>query len=404
MPWNAEQNAAGSTTGAQPPVPTAAFWNNPKVRGIFSQIVLISLLAWGVYFIVSNTQANLAKLNKNFGYDFLSQSAGFDIITSLIPYSSSSSYGSAILVGFWNTILVAVLGIVLATILGFIVGVMRLSKNAIVSFAATIYIETVRNVPLLLQIFIWYALVLKPFPGPKQALNLFDSLFVSNRGVIMPAPIFGPGAKIAWVFLAVAAVAAYFLSRWARLRQEKTGQRFPATSASIAMIVLAPIVGLLVVGWPLTFDYPALAGFNFKGGMTLIPELLALLAALVTYTASFIAEIVRAGIQAVSHGQSEAAHALGLRSGPTLRLVVIPQALRVIIPPLTSQYLNLTKNSSLAIAIAYPDLVAMGGTVMNQSGKAIEIVIIWMVVYLSLSLVTSAFMNWYNSRMKLVER
>lgn len=362
------------------------------------------LLLWGVYFIFQNTISNLARQNKNFGFSFLDQSAGFDIITSLIPYSAASSYGTALMVGFWNTILVAVLGIFLATILGFLLGVMRLSKNPVVSFAATVYIEIVRNIPLLLQIFVWYALVLKPLPGPKQAINFGDQVFISNRGVIMPMPVWGDGAILAVVFLVAAVGAAFVVSHWARKRQELTGQRFPSGLVSFAMIVAAPFIGLLLAGWPLTWDYPALAGFNFKGGMTLIPELLALLAALVFYTASFIAEIVRAGIMAVSHGQTEASHALGLRQGPTLRLVVVPQALRVIIPPLTSQYLNLTKNSSLAIAIAYPDLVAMGGTVMNQSGRAIEVVLIWMVVYLSLSLLTSAFMNWYNSRIKLVER
>lgn len=383
---------------------TSRLWNNPKFRGLLAQIVVVALLIAGVAFLYINTVANLERQNSSFGFDFLAKSAGFDIITSLIPYSAASSYGRAIFVGFLNTLLVAGSGIILATILGFIVGVMRLSKNVVVSFAATTYIEIVRNIPLLLQIFVWYALVLKPLPGPKQAINMADSVFISNRGIIMPMPQFGPGAWLAFAFLIAAIVASFVLTRWSRLRQEKTGQRFPAGLVSFAIIVLSPIIGLLLAGWPLTFDYPALAGFNFKGGMTLIPEFLALLAALVFYTATYIAEIVRAGIQAVSHGQTEAAHALGLRPNPTLRLVVIPQAMRVIIPPLTSQYLNLTKNSSLAIAIAFPDLVAMGGTVMNQSGRAIEVVIIWMVVYLSLSLATSAFMNWYNARNKLVER
>jgi general L-amino acid transport system permease protein len=377
---------------------------SPKVRGLISQAIVVTLLAGGLYVIIVNTQANLAKLNKSFGFDFLKQSAGFDIITALIPYSSNSSYGTAILVGFWNTLLVAVLGIIVATMLGFVAGVMRLSKNWMVARVAEVYVEIVRNVPLLLQIFIWYALVLKPLPGPKLAINFRDSLFISNRGVIMPAPEFGAGALLALWFFIAALIATYFVRRWARLRQEKTGERFPAWWVSIIALVLAPVIGLALAGWPLTWNYPSLAGFNFKGGMTLIPEFLALFLALSIYTGGFIAEIVRSGIQAVSHGQSEAAHSLGLRNGPTLRLVVIPQALRVIIPPLASQYLNLTKNSSLAIAVGYPDLVAMGGTVINQSGKAIEVVMIWMVVYLSLSLLTSAFMNWYNSRMRLVER
>ncbi len=362
------------------------------------------VIVWTAYEIFSNTQANLSRLNKTFGFDFLGKSAGFDVITSLIPYSSSSTYGTALWVGFWNTLLVAVLGIIFSTILGFLIGMMRLSKNWLVAAVATFYIETVRNIPLLLQIFIWYALVLKPLPGPKSAINVFNSVFISNRGVIMPMPVFGQGAGVALIFLVAGLVGAAGLLYWAKRRQEQTGQRFPAWPASFALVILAPIAGLLIEGWPLSFDVPQLAGFNFKGGMTLIPELLALLAALSIYTASFIAEVVRAGILAVSRGQSEAANALGLSNGPTLRLVVVPQAMRVIIPPLASQYLNLTKNSSLAVAIGYPDLVAMGGTVINQSGKAIEIVLIWMFVYLGLSLLTSGFMNWFNSRMRLVER
>jgi general L-amino acid transport system permease protein len=375
-----------------------------RLRSIASQVVVVALIVWGLYVIVGNTQANLKALNQNFGYDFLTKSAGFDIITSLISYQSSSTYGRALLVGFWNTVLVSVVGIILATIIGFTIGIMRLSKNWLVSRIATTYVEIIRNIPLLLQCFIWYALVLKPLPGPKQALNISDSVFISNRGVIMPHPNFGEGAWLAAALLLAAIIGTWIFRRWAAARQAATGQYLPVNWISLAAIVAAPILGLIVAGWPLTFDYPELAGFNFRGGMTLVPEFLALLAALSTYTASFIAEVVRGGILAVSHGQSEAAQALGLKNNQRLSLVVIPQAMRVIIPPLTNQYLNLTKNSSLGIAIAYPDLVATGGTVLNQSGKAIEIVSIWMIVYLSLSLLTSLFMNWFNSRMKLVER
>jgi general L-amino acid transport system permease protein len=392
-----------------PPVgqsePRSSSWlYSPWLRGLFAQSLVVLVVVWTCYEIFSNTHANLARLNKSFGFDFLSQSAGFDVITSLIPYSSSSSYGTALWVGFWNTLLVAVLGIVFSTILGFVIGTMRLSKNWLVSAVATFYIETIRNIPLLLQIFIWYALVLKPLPGPKLAISLFNSVFISNRGVIMPMPVFGLGSGWALGFLMAGIAASACLIYWTRRRQEISGQRFPAWPVSIGLVILAPILGFLIEGWPLSFDYPRLAGFNFKGGMTLIPEFLALLAALSIYTASFIAEVVRAGIMAVTKGQSEAANALGLSHGLTLRLVVIPQAMRVIIPPLASQFLNLTKNSSLAVAIGYPDLVAMGGTVINQSGKAIEIVLIWMVIYLGLSLLTSGFMNWFNARMRLVER
>ncbi len=380
------------------------FFYSAKFRRYASQIVIIALLAWGLWEIVGNTQANLKKLNQNFGYDFLTQSAGFDILTSLISYQSSSSYGRAILAGFWNTVMVSAIGIVIATIVGFTVGVMRLSKNWLVSRAATFYVEALRNVPLLLQCFIWYALVLKPLPGPKQAINFADSVFISNRGVIMPAPVFGDGAWLSAALLLAAIIGTWVFRRWARARQAATGQILPIWWISFAAIIAAPMIGLLMAGWPLSFDTPALAGFNFRGGMTLIPEFLALLAALSFYTATFIAEVVRGGILAVSHGQTEAAQALGLSSNQTLRQVVIPQAMRVIIPPLTNQYLNLTKNSSLGIAIGYPDLVATGGTVLNQSGKAIEVVSIWMIVYLTLSLLTSLVMNWYNNSIKLVER
>lgn len=369
-----------------------------------AQALVVALVLWGLYEVVVNTQANLKRLNQNFGFDFLGRAAGFDLSTSLLPYSSNSSYGRALLVGFWNTALVAVIGIALATVLGFALGVMRLSRNWVVSRFATVYIEIVRNIPLLLQIFIWYALVLKPLPGPKQAISLFDSIFISNRGIIAPHPSFGDGAWLSLLLTAVALAGTWLFRRWARARQEATGQRLPVWWISIVLIIVAPILGLVLAGWPVTWSYPALAGFNFKGGMTLVPEFVALLLALSIYTAAFIAENVRAGIMAVSHGQTEAANALGLDSGKTLRLVVIPQALRVIIPPLASQYLNLTKNSSLAVAIGYPDLMYAGGTVNNQSGKAIEVFSMLLLVYLTVSLLTSLFMNWFNARIKLVER
>lgn len=387
-----------------PPPSTGSWIYDPKTRGYITQILLVALLLWGLYEIVLNTQANLKKLNQNFGFDFLGKSAGFDLSTSLIPYSSSSSYSRALIVGFWNTILVSVIGIFFATLLGFLIGVMRLSKNAVVSGAATIYVETLRNIPLLLQIFIWYALVLKPLPGPKQAINIFDSVFISNRGVIAPHPNFGDGASLGLMFLAIALLGTWLFRRWAWKRQEQTGQILPVWWISIPIILLSPFLGLLIAGWPLTWDFPEIAGFNFRGGMTMVPELLALLIALSTYTASFISENVRSGIMAVSHGQTEASHALGLDNSKTLRLVVIPQAMRVIIPPMASQYLNLMKNSSLAVAIGYPDLMYTGGTVNNQSGKAIEVFSILLIVYLTISLLTSAFMNWFNSRMRLVER
>jgi general L-amino acid transport system permease protein len=384
--------------------PKISFWNDPKIRSALVQVIMVLAVGFFVYEIVDNTITNLTKRNISTGFGFLNKSAGFDLIQTLITFSSESSYGRALVAGFLNTLLVSSLGILFATILGFIIGIMRLSRNWLVSSIATLYIETIRNVPLLLQMFVWYGVVLKSLPGPREAINISDMFFLSNRGLNMPDTIFGGSAWLGLAGLAVGIVGAIVLRSWARKRQAATGQPFPYVLTGIAMILAFPFLVLLAAGWPITFDYPVLGGFNFTGGTVIIPEFMALLVALSIYTASFIAEIVRAGIQAVSHGQSEAAYALGMRSGITTRLVVIPQAMRVIIPPLASQYLNLTKNSSLAVAIGYPDLVAAGGTVLNQTGQAIEIVMIWMVVYLSLSLLTSSFMNWFNSRMKLVER
>ena len=383
---------------------SGSLFYNARLRGWVSQILVLALLAWGLYEIVTNTQLNLKRLNQSFGFNFLSEASNFDVLTSLISYSSSSTYSRALLVGFWNTLLVSACGIVLATVIGFVAGIMRLSKNAVVSGVAAIYVDLIRSIPLLLQIFMWYALVLKPLPGPGQAYNFFNALFISNRGVVGPRPEFGQGAIWSVVLLICAVIASYFLLRYAKRKQELTGQRIPAGWMSLGMIVAAPFIGLLLAGWPLTWDIPSLAGFNFTGGMTLVPEFIAMLLALSVYTGTFICEIVRAGIQSVYKGQSEASSALGLSNSNTLRLVIIPQAMRVIIPPLANQYLNLTKNSSLAIAIGFPELVATGGTILNQSGKAIEIVMVWMVIYLSLSLITSAFMNWFNSHMKMVTR
>lgn len=384
--------------------PQTSLWHNPKVRSIVVQgllVILLALLAWE---IIDNTVTNLRSRNIASGWDFLGKTSGFDIIQRLVPYSNTSTYGRAILVGFLNTVLVAGLGIIAATIIGFVVGVMRLSRNWVVRSIATAYVELIRNVPLLLQIFVWYALVLKPLPPPSQSVTLFDAFFLSNRGLVSPMPIFGDAIWVTLAAVLAALAAAFGIARWARLRQERSGQQFPSILAGLGLIIGLPLVALAATGFPVTFEYPKLNGFNFSGGLLMIPEFMALFTALSIYTASFIAEIVRAGILAVSHGQTEAAQALGLTRAQTLRQVVIPQALRTIIPPLTSQYLNLTKNSSLAVAIGYPDLVATGGIVLNQSGQSVEVVVIWMVIYLSLSLFTSLIMNWYNARARLVER
>ncbi len=380
------------------------FLYSPRFRSFVSQTVVLALLLWGLYEMVANTQANLAKLNKNFGFDFLTNAAGFDLSTSLIPYSSNSSYATALIAGFWNTVLVSVLGMIVSTVLGVIIGIMRLSKNQVVSGFATLFIETVRNIPLLLQLFIWYALVLKPLPSVKEAINLGDSVFLSVKGVALPHPTFGTGAWIALLFFACAIAGSWFFARWARQRQFATGEQLPVWSVNIAALVLAPIIGFAIAGWPVTWSYPVLAGFNFKGGMTIVPEMAALLLGLSIFYAASTAEVVRSGIMAISHGQTEASMALGLTRGQALRQVILPQAMRVMIPPMASQLLSLTKDSSLAIAIGAPDLMYTAGTVNNQSGKAIEVFFLALIVYLGLSLLTAAFMNWFNGRMKLVER
>lgn len=388
------------STPVKPP-----FWNNPRVRAIlFQAIALAATVAFGLY-IFDNTQANLRRLGIASGFAFLSSTAGFDILQSLIPYSATSSYGRVFWVALLNTLLVSALGIILATLLGFVIGVARLSRNWLISRLALVYIETFRNIPLLLQIFFWYFAVLRAMPAPRQSLSLGEAVFLNIRGLYVPAPQFQPG--FGWVLLAlgIAAVLAWLLARWARRRQMATGQQFPTISVSLALLLGLPLLTFWVAGSPLVWQVPELQGFNFRGGLVVIPEMASLLLALTIYTAAFIAEIVRAGIQAVSHGQTEASFSLGLNSGKTLRLIILPQALRVIIPPLTNQYLNLTKNSSLAAAIGYPDLVsAFAGTVLNQTGQAIECIAITMAVYLTISLSISLVMNWYNRRVALVER
>ena len=385
---------------AKPPV-----WNDPRYRALFFQaLVLAGVIGFGAY-LVDNTLTNLEKRGIASGFEFLGRTAGFSIGESLIFYSEEHTYARAFLVGLLNTLLVAAFGVVMATILGFAIGIARLSSNWLLSKLAGVYIEVLRNIPILLQIFFWYFAVLRAVPLPRQSLSLFDSFFLNKRGLYLPAPVFEPGFWLIATAFVVAIVAIVFLARWAHRRQDATGRRFPVFWSSSGLIVGLPLLAAVVTGFPLGWEYAELKGFNFKGGMVLTPEFIALLVALSMYTASYIAEIVRAGIMAVSHGQTEAAAALGLRPGPTLRLVIVPQALRVIIPPLTSQYLNLTKNSSLAAAIAYPDLVLVfAGTTLMQTGQAVEIIAITMAVYLTISLLISGFMNWYNKKMALVER
>jgi general L-amino acid transport system permease protein len=386
--------------------PASASWlNDPKVRGIVLQILLAVVVVAFFVWIANNTYENLRRSNIASGFGFLWHRAGFDISQTLIPYSIESSYGRAFLVGLLNTLLVAIIGIVLASIIGFMAGVARLSPNWLVAKIATVYVETLRNVPVLLQLLFWYKAVLTVLPGPRQGYQLPLSINLSNRGLILPSASAGPGFGTTLIALLFAAGVVVWVARWARRRQMETGERFPVFWTSLALLVGLPLLVFLATGAPLSITYPELKGFNFVGGWTVTPEFLALTLGLVLYTGTYIAEVVRGGILAVSHGQTEAAYALGLRRGMVLRLVVVPQALRVIIPPLTNQYLNLTKNSSLAIAVGYPDLVAVfARTVLNQTGQAVEVIFITMMVYLALSLLTSLLMNWFNRRVALVER
>ena len=339
------------------------------------------------------------------GFGFLGKTAGFGIVQSLIDYSSQSTYGRTFVVGLLNTLLVSALGVVAATIIGFIVGIARLSPNWLIARLASGYIEIFRNIPLLLQIFFWYFAVLRAMPAARDSLSLGEVVFLNVRGLYLPEPLFESGFGLIPLAFGVAVVASIALVIWNRRRHEATGQRLPAGWISLALIVGLPLLVLVATGVPITWDVPELRGFNFRGGITIIPEFLALWLALSIYTASFIAEIVRSGIQAISHGQTEAAQALSLPQSLVLRLVIVPQALRVIIPPLTSQYLNLIKNSSLATAIGYPDLVSVfAGTTLNQTGQAIEVIAMTMAVYLTISLLVSMFMNWFNARVALVER
>jgi len=369
---------------------------------LLQALVLFALLA-AMFWLVANVQSNLERQNINSGFGFLSERAGFGINQTLIDYSEDDSFGRVLVIGLLNTLLVSVLGIVFATVIGFSLGVARLSRNWLVNKTALVYVEIFRNVPLLLQIMFWYFGVLRNLPSPRQAVSIGDSAFLSNRGIMLPALEAGPGAVWYGVALAVCIAGFVGLRRRARAAQILSGQT-QAVWRPLLGISLAAFAGaVLIAGVPFTPGVPELRGFNFRGGIAVIPEFAALLLALSLYTAAFIAEIVRAGIQSVNKGQREAAAALGLPENTALRLVVIPQALRVIIPPLTSQYLNLTKNSSLAVAIAYPDIVSVfAGTTLTQVGQAVEIIFMTMMIYLSLSLLTSWAMNRYNARIALV--
>ena len=380
-------------------------WRNEKSREIIVQIFVLFCIGWILSWLIANVDANFKALGKDISFEFLFIPAGYDINQYLIDYNNRDSHLRAGIVGLLNTGLVAVFGIILATVLGVFLGIIRLSKNWLASKLAYWYIEFSRNVPILLHILLWHGIIINTLPHPKKALNLGDLTFLSNRGFYIPKPLTENGIELVYLFLVIAIIFAVLFFKYARRKQDLTGVQYPVFWINLSVIILLPTIAFFISGMPISLEIPALRGFNFRGGMHMSPELAALTFALGIYTAAFIAEIVRAGIMAVDKGQREAAESIGLKPSKVMNLVILPQARRVIIPPLTSQYLNLTKNSSLAIAIGYMDLVAtLGGISLNQTGREMETMVIVMLIYLSVSLSISAFMNWYNNKAKLVGR
>jgi general L-amino acid transport system permease protein len=380
-------------------------WRNEKSREIILQIFVLFCIGWFLSWLIANVDANFKALGKDISFEFLFIPAGYDINQYLIDYNNRDSHLRAGIVGLLNTGLVAFFGIILATFLGVFLGIIRLSKNWLASKLAYWYIEFSRNVPILLHILLWHGIIINTLPHPRQALNLGDLTFLSNRGFYIPKPLTENGIELVYLFFVIAIIFSVLFFKYARKKQDLTGVQYPVFWINLSVIFLLPTIAFLISGMPITLEIPALKGFNFRGGMHMSPELAALTFALGIYTAAFIAEIVRAGIMAVDKGQREAAESIGLKPSKVMNLVILPQARRVIIPPLTSQYLNLTKNSSLAIAIGYMDLVAtLGGISLNQTGREMETMVIVMLIYLSVSLSISAFMNWYNNKAKLVGR
>lgn len=382
-------------------------WRNRESRGVIIQILTMAIVFALLAAIGRNVVINLEAVGKDFSFEFLSWPAAYDIgFSPFIEYTNKSTHLMAGVVGLLNTLLIAFWGCILATILGFLLGIMRLSSNWLVSRISYVFVEFVRNVPVLIHILAIYAIVVTILPGTRQALSLgSDTFFLSNRGFYVPAPVYESGAGWVGIVLLISIALVLGFKRWAKRTQDQTGKIYPVLWISLAILIGLPGIALIATGFPISWDIPELKGFNFQGGMALKPEFLALWLGLSYYTAAFIAEIVRAGITAVSHGQTEAAHALGLRPNRTLQLIIVPQALRIIVPPLCSQYLNLTKNSSLAIAIGYMDITAtLGGISLMQTGKEMETMLIVMGIYLIISLLISSFMNWFNSRIKLTER
>ena len=381
------------------------FFSDEKFRSIFFQTLVIGLFALGIFFIVQTTAYNLEKRNIATGWRFLTDPAGFDISFSpFINFKSTDTHLDVYFVGVLNTLLVSFCGCIAATILGFLVGIIRLSSNWLLVRVAYIYVEFTRNVPLLLQIILWYSILIQ-LPRVKQSLEFLDTFFISNRGIYSPRPVFENGFSYVFIAFILALISSFFLRRWAKKRQDETGKQFPVVTSAFGMVIFVPLLLFFILGSPLSFDYPALKGFNFKGGMVIRPEFIAMFLALTIYTAAFISETVRSGILSVTKGQREASASLGLKKSWIMRLIIIPQALRVIVPPLTSQYLNLTKNSSLGIAVGYADLVhGFGGISLNQTGQAIECMVIVMATYLTISLTISLFMNIYNRSIQFKEK
>ena len=394
-----------SVTAIQPNL-LLRLWRKQEYRSVFIQIITMVVLFAVLGLIGKNVATNLEIAGKDFSFGFLNYPAGYDItFQPFIPYTPTDTHFDAAIIGVLNTLLVAVSGVILASILGFTMGILRLSNNWLISRLVYVFLEFTRNVPILLHILFVHSIFLYVFPVPKRALSISDTFFFSNRGILIPSPVFEDGFGYVWTVLLIAiAIVAVFVYL-AKKNQDETGKIYPVFRISLAILFCLPLFTFFVSGAPLSWEIPVLKGFNFKGGTSILPEYVALTFALSYYTSCFIAEIVRGGILAISHGQTEAADALGLSPNRTLQLVVIPQALRVIIPPLASQYLNLTKNSSLAIAIGYMDVVAtIGGISLMQTGKEMETMIIVLLTYLFFSLIISGFMNWFNSRMSLVER
>jgi general L-amino acid transport system permease protein len=381
-----------------------SFLRNNRVAGVLLQMVFTGVVIWLGYLLFRNTQSNLEARNIASGFDFLSVEAGFPISNSLIPYSPAKSYGYALAVGILNTLYVAVLGIVAASAIGVLIGVARVSRNWLVSRLAATYVEILRNVPLLLILFFTYGVVLVSLPPPRASLNPFWGCFLNNRGLYLPRPVFQSGFGIVALCAVLGVVAAVLFGRWAARHRVRTGRVLPSGRIAAAMVIGLPAAAFALCGGPLAWEKALLQGFNFQGGTVLRPEFTALMLGLVLYTAAFIGENVRSGIQSVGRGQLEAAHSLGVNRAVVMRRVVLPQALRVILPATTNDYTSLVKNSSLAVAIGYPDMVSVGGTIIGQNDQAIEIIGLWMAVYLAINLIVSVLMNWVNAKVQIVER